>query len=69
MIKILKWLDPASNPIIIQGTDAMIKGMMDNADETILYPVKVKVKGNEVDFDVYPRIVDGRTLVPVRAII
>ena len=68
MIKILKWLDPASNPIIIQGTDAMIKGMMDNADETILYPVKVKVKGNEVDFDVYPRIVDGRTLVPVRAI-
>jgi L,D-peptidoglycan transpeptidase YkuD (ErfK/YbiS/YcfS/YnhG family) len=68
MLKLLKWLDPKSNPVIIQGTGAMIKEMMNNADETVLYPVKVKVNGKEVDFDVHPRIVDGRTLVPVRAI-
>ncbi|MFZ5988434.1 MAG: stalk domain-containing protein [Bacillota bacterium] len=68
MLKLLSWVDPSKNPVIIQGTDSMINGMMDTADEIVIYPVRVKLNDKEIQFDVYPRIHEGRTLVPVRAV-
>ncbi len=66
--RLLGWIDPAKNPIIIQGTNAMLVDMIKSLENKILYPIKVMVNEKEVVFDVPPRILNGRTLIPVRSV-
>lgn len=68
ILKLLGWLDPDKNPIIVQGTKAMIADISKTTHERVLYPINVRLNDKDIAFDVYPRIVNGRTLVPVRAI-
>jgi L,D-peptidoglycan transpeptidase YkuD (ErfK/YbiS/YcfS/YnhG family) len=68
MLNLLGWLNPDKNPIIIQGTKAMLSKMPYTSTDKILYPIKVKINEKEVGFDVPPRIVSGRTLIPVRTV-
>ena len=68
ILKLLGWINPDKNPIIIQGTNAMVADMLKSADDKILYPVKVRIDEKEVFFDVQPRILNGRTLIPARAV-
>ncbi|KNY29612.1 stalk domain-containing protein [Pseudobacteroides cellulosolvens] len=68
ILKLLGWLKPDKNPIIIQGTQTMISNMLKSAGDKALYPIKAIVNNNEVPLDVPPRIVNGRVLIPVRSI-
>jgi len=68
ILKLLGWLNPDKNPIIIQGTKAMLSNMMKDSVDKVLYPVKIKVNNNEVPLDVPPRIINGRVLIPVRSV-
>lgn len=67
--KLLSWIDPDKNPIIIQGTNAMLADMTKSAENNILYPIKVLTNEKEVVFDVQPRIQNGRTLIPIRSVL
>jgi L,D-peptidoglycan transpeptidase YkuD (ErfK/YbiS/YcfS/YnhG family) len=67
--KLLNWIDPYKNPIIIQGTKAMLADMTKSAGNKILYPIKVLTNEKEVVFDVQPRIQNGRTLIPIRSVL
>lgn len=66
--KLLGWIDPDKNPIIIQGTNAMLADMIKSSENKILYAIKVILNEKEVVFDVQPRILDERTLIPVRSV-
>lgn len=68
ILKLLSWLKPDKNPIIIQGTKTMISNMLKSAGYKALYPIKAMVNNNEVPFDVPPRIINGRVLIPVRSV-
>ncbi|HOV27416.1 MAG TPA: stalk domain-containing protein [Pseudobacteroides sp.] len=68
ILKLLGWLNPDKNPLIIQGTKAMLSNMMKDAGNKALYPIKIKVNNNEVPLNVPPRIINGRVLIPVRSV-
>jgi|LSQX01.3.fsa_nt_gb L,D-peptidoglycan transpeptidase YkuD (ErfK/YbiS/YcfS/YnhG family) len=68
MLKVLGWLDPSKNPVIIQGSEDMLANMASSIEESVLYPVKVKFNDSEIVLDVCPRLINGRVLVPVRTI-
>lgn len=67
--KLLSWIDPDKNPIIIQGTNTMLADMIKSSESKILYPIKVMTNEKEVVFDVQPRIQNGRTLIPIRSVL
>ncbi len=66
--KLLSWIDPDKNPIIIQGTVDILQDMIKATENELLYPIEVVVNGNKAVFDVPPRILNGRTLIPVRSV-
>lgn len=68
MMKLMKWIDPAKNPLIIQGSLEKQKELLGSIENNLIYPVKVRLGDREVDFDIHPRIVRGRVLIPIRAI-
>lgn len=68
ILKLLGWLSPDKNPLIIQGTKSMLSKMSNDSNVKILYPIKVKANEKEISFDVHPRVVNDRTLIPVRAV-
>ncbi|NLK70509.1 MAG: L,D-transpeptidase family protein [Clostridiales bacterium] len=66
--KLLNWIDPKKNPLIIQGTADMLEDMVKATENELLYPIEVVVNEEKVVFDVPPRILNGRTLIPVRSV-
>lgn len=66
--KLLDWIDPDKNPIIIQGTNDMLLDMIKSVENNVLYPIKVMVNEKALVFDVPPRILSGRTVIPVRSV-
>ncbi|NLD48203.1 MAG: L,D-transpeptidase family protein [Clostridiaceae bacterium] len=68
MVKLLKWIDPSKNPLIIQGSLERQKELLDRIENEIIYPVKVRLKEKYVDFDIQPRIINGRVLIPIRSV-
>lgn len=66
--KLLSWIDPDKNPIVIQGTVDMLQDMIKDTEDELLYPIEVVINEKKAVFDVPPRILNGRTLIPVRSI-
>lgn len=68
MLRLLGWLDPSKNPLVIQGSVDMLKTLKQRAMESVIYPIKIIMNEEELNFDVPPRIINGRTLVPLRSV-
>lgn len=66
--KLLSWIDPAKNPITIQGTVDILQDLIKATENELLYPIEVVINEKKVVFDVTPRILNGRTLIPVRSV-
>mgnify|MGYP000639845801 CR=1 FL=1 len=66
--KLLSWIDPDKNPIIIQGTVDMLEHLIIATETELLYPIEVIINEKKAVFDVPPRIQKGRTLIPVRSV-
>ena len=66
--KLLSWIDPDKNPIIIQGTVDILQDMIKSTENEQLYPIEVVINEEKVVFDVPPRILNGRTLIPIRSV-
>ncbi len=66
--KLLSWVDPGKNPIIIQGTVDMLQEMVTSTENELLYPIEVVINEKKAVFDVPPRILNGRTFIPIRSV-